>query len=101
MRQILMYVLILLSGAFLVRKNLIPEIIKKRLGLLQSMSLFILLGTMGYKIGIDDKIIANFTKIGFKAGVFSVCTVVFSVFITFILFKISFMFSKKEEEGDK
>ncbi|WP_203522467.1 hypothetical protein [Fusobacterium sp. IOR10] len=95
MRQIILYVLILILGATLVRKKLIPSFIKKRLGILQTISLFILLGTMGYKIGINETIIKNFKNIGFQASIFAISTCVFSVLITFILFKISKIFLKK------
>lgn len=95
MRQIILYVFILILGATLVKKNLIPSFIKKRLGILQTISLFILLGTMGYKIGINETIIKNFKNIGFQASIFAILTCIFSVLITFILFKISKIFFEK------
>lgn len=95
MNQIILYVFILILGATLVKKKLIPSFIEKRLGTLQTCSLFILLGTMGYKIGINETIIKNFKNIGFQASVFAVSTCIFSVLITFILFKFFKIFFEK------
>lgn len=97
MNQIILYVFILILGATLVRKKLIPSFIEKKLGTLQTISLFILLGTMGYKIGINETIIKNFGSIGFQASIFAFLTCIFSVIITFLLFKL-FRFSSKNKE---
>ena len=43
------------------------KIIDRKVGLLQTLSLFFLLGVMGYKIGSDDKIIANFHILGLES----------------------------------
>ncbi|WP_206039023.1 MULTISPECIES: hypothetical protein [Fusobacterium] len=96
--QILIYIIILVFGAMLVRKNLIPQAVKEKLRLLQTISLFILLGTMGYKIGIDDKIIANISKIGIQSLIFAICTTTFSVAFTYLCFKT---LKKVFKEGEK
>ncbi len=96
--QILIYIIILLTGAFLVRKNLIPLGIKKKLGLLQTISLFLILGVMGYKIGINDSILKNLPSIGMKALIFGLLTSIFSIFTTFLIFKFTKSFSKDKGE---
>ncbi|MDP0506205.1 MAG: hypothetical protein Q7K47_03155 [Fusobacterium sp. JB019] len=98
MNQIILYVFILILGAALVRKKLIPSFIEKKLGTLQTISLFILLGTMGYKIGINETIIRNFGNIGFQASIFAILTCIFSVIITFLLFKLFKLPAKKKED---
>ncbi|MFK4785962.1 hypothetical protein [Fusobacterium sp. MFO224] len=98
MNQIILYVFTLILGATLVRKNLIPSCIEKKLGMLQTISLFILLGTMGYKIGINETIIKNFGNIGLQAIIFAVLTCVFSVIVTFLLFKLFKLIFKEKEE---
>lgn len=86
MRQILLYVAIMFCGAIIARKNLIPQFLKKRLGIFQTMSLFIILGTMGYKIGINDNILANFKIIGGQAVIFAICTAGGSILFTYFCF---------------
>ena len=79
MLDIFIYVCIILFGVFLVRKKLFPEKLLKKVSLLQSLSLYLLLGAMGYKIGSDDKLISNLHILGVKALIISVCAIVFSV----------------------
>ncbi|MCF2624929.1 hypothetical protein I6E17_01900 [Fusobacterium perfoetens] len=99
MGQILFYVVIMSLGAFLAKKKLIPQAVKKRLGTLQSISLFILLGTMGYKIGVDDSILLNFKIIGKQSVIFALCTAGGSVLFTYICFMgIKFFSSKNKKE---
>ena len=82
MLDIFIYVCIILFGVFLVRKKLFPEKLLKKVSLLQSLSLYLLLGAMGYKIGSDDKLISNLHILGVKALIISVFAIVFS--ITFV-----------------
>jgi len=72
-------VCIILFGVFLVRKKLFPEKLLKKVSLLQSLSLYLLLGAMGYKIGSDDRLISNLHILGVKALVISVFAMVFSI----------------------
>ena len=84
MLDILIYVCIILFAVFLVRKKLFPEKLLKKVSLLQSLSLYLLLGAMGYKIGSDDRLISNLHILGIKALVISVFAIVFSiVFVKF------------------
>lgn len=86
MGQILLYVAIISLGAMVAKKDLIPKSMKKRLGTFQSISLFIILGAMGYKIGINDNILSNFKTIGGQAVVFAVCTAGGSILFTYLCF---------------
>ena len=79
MLDIFIYVCIILFGVFLVRKKLFPERLLKKVSLLQSLSLYLLLGAMGYKIGSDDRLISNLHILGGKALVISVFAMVFSI----------------------
>ena len=74
MLDILIYVCIILFGVFLVRKKLFPEKLLKKVSLLQSLSLYLLLGAMGYKL------ISNLHILGVKALIISVFAIVFSIF---------------------
>ncbi|BEO91879.1 hypothetical protein [Fusobacterium polymorphum] len=79
MLDIFIYVCIILFGVFLVRKKLVPEKLLKKVSLLQSLSLYLLLGAMGYKIGADDRLISNLHVLGVKALIISVFAIVFSI----------------------
>ena len=79
MLDIFIYVCIILFGVFLVRKKLFPERLLKKVLLLQSLSLYLLLGAMGYKIGADDRLISNLHVLGVKALIISVFTIIFSI----------------------
>ena len=88
MLDILIYVCIILFGVFLVRKKLFPEKLLKKVSLLQSLSLYLLLGAMGYKIGSDDKLISNLHILGVKALIISVFAIVFSIiFVKFFYWR--------------
>ena len=91
MLDIFIYVCIILFGVFLVRKKLFPEKLLKKVSLLQSLSLYLLLGAMGYKIGSDDRLISNLHVLGVKALIISVFAIVFS--IAFV--KLSYWRDKK------
>ena len=79
MLDIFIYVCIILFGVFLVRKKLVPKKLLKKVSLLQSLSLYLLLGAMGYKIGSDDRLISNLHVLGVKALIISVFAIVFSI----------------------
>ena len=88
MLDIFIYVCIILFGVFLVRKKLVPEKLLKKVSLLQSLSLYLLLGAMGYKIGSDDKLISNLHILGVKALIISVFAIVFSIiFVKFFYWR--------------
>ena len=79
MLDIFIYVCIILFGVFLVRKKLVPEKLLKKVSLLQSLSLYLLLGAMGYKIGADDRLISNLHVLGVKALIITVSAIIFSI----------------------
>ena len=88
MLDIFIYICIILFGVFLVRKKLFPEKLLKKVSLLQSLSLYLLLGAMGYKIGSDDRLISNLHILGVKALIISVFAIVFSIiFVKFFYWR--------------
>ncbi|MGL4688390.1 MAG: LysO family transporter [Fusobacteriaceae bacterium] len=93
MLRILLYVGIILIGVYLSKKKLIPEGVDRRTGKLQTLSLFFLLGTMGYKIGTDEAILSNLHRIGLESFIIAFFTILGSVLCTKIVFKV---ISKKE-----
>lgn len=98
MVTILIYIAVIAFGFILSKRGFISKSIEKRTGKLQTYSLFLLLGTMGYKIGADEKIISNFHKIGYESFVVSAFAIVFSVLFTFLGVKVISRVKGKVEE---
>ena len=87
MSVVLFYVGIIFAGFLLSKSSLLNEAFYKKLGKLQSMALFFLLGTMGYKVGADNNLIRNLHRIGVEAFTVSLLTIIFSVFFTYLVFR--------------
>lgn len=87
MLDIFIYICIIVLGAVLVRKGVLPECILKRVSLLQSLSLYILLGAMGLKIGSDKELMSNLHILGLKSFVIAVFTIVFSIGFVKIIYR--------------
>lgn len=87
--RLLLYLGVLLIGGIIGRRGKIIENIDKNLGKIQNISLLFLLFVMGVSIGINDKIISNLLSIGFKAGIISIFTIVFSIISVYIVKKLA------------
>lgn len=87
MGQIFLYVCIIMFGAILARKELLPSFLWKRTSQLQSLALYILLGAMGLKIGSDNELMSNLPMLGLKSFVLSVFTIVFSIFFVMFMYR--------------
>ncbi len=79
--RLLLYLAILLVGGFIGFKELANKKIISKLDHIQSGSLLFLLFIMGIRIGLDDKVISSFLKLGVQALVLSVFSIVFSVLL--------------------
>jgi len=93
MSSVLLYLALLIVGGFLSYKGFIHKQLMDKIDKLQLACLFILLFIMGMRIGMDDKIISAFAKIGVHAVIFSVFTVAGSILVVHIFVKI---FRRKE-----
>ena len=87
--RLLLYLGVLLVGGIIGGRVKIIENIDKNLGKIQNISLLFLLFVMGVSIGINDKIISNLISIGFKAGIISIFTIVFSIIGVYIVKKLA------------
>lgn len=87
MFQIILYFAIITLGFIIGKYNLIPSILKKHLNFFQSLSLFILLTIMGYKIGSNPKIISNLYTIGINSLLIAIFSMIGSFLITFFIFR--------------
>ncbi len=87
MVRILFYIFIISCGFLLSKYQLIPLKLKMKTSILQSFSLFFLLGVMGYKIGSDNKIIKEFPNLGLQAIVIAFFSILGSIFITKFFFR--------------
>lgn len=77
--QILLYLIIMSIGVTIGIKFKLAKGIEDRLGGLQSFCLYFLLAVMGYKIGVNDELLSNFHKIGYKAFLIASLCVIFSI----------------------
>ncbi len=85
--RLLLYLGILILGAYIGFKDKISEKLKSRLGTIQNICLLFLLFIMGIKIGIDENVINSFLSIGVKAFIMSIFTVGFSIIGVFLVSK--------------
>lgn len=77
--RILLYVLIILAGAWLGNRGSLKDIVLKNLSKLQYACLLLLLFIMGVNIGLNEQIIRNFGKLGMQAIVLALCSVALSI----------------------
>lgn len=77
--RILLYIFIILAGAFISSRGLLNEMVEKNLSKLQYACLLLLLFIMGVNIGINDQIINTFGKLGMQAIVLSLASILLSI----------------------
>lgn len=77
--RIVLYILIILAGAFISSRGLLNEMVEKNLSKLQYACLLLLLFIMGVNIGINDQIINTFGKLGMQAIVLSLASILLSI----------------------
>ncbi|SCY98240.1 LysO family transporter [Alkaliphilus peptidifermentans] len=77
--NILLYLLILLLGAFIGSKNLLKAKIMNNVGTIQTFALLFLLFVMGVKIGLDKDIIYSLGTIGLQSIFLAVFSIIFSI----------------------
>ena len=77
--QIFLYLIIMLIGAFIGSRDLTSKSFDGKLSTFQNVCLLFLLGIMGYKIGINNDILTNFYKIGFKSFFIAFLCIFFSI----------------------
>lgn len=93
--RLLLYLGILILGAYIGFKDKISEKLKSQLNNIQNICLLFLLFIMGVKIGIDENVIASFFTIGLKAIIISIFTVSFSILGVFLVSK--FILGKRDK----
>ena len=76
-----LYLAILLIGGFIGYKELANKKIISKIDTIQSGSLLFLLFVMGIRIGLDDKVVSSFFKLGVQALILSFFSIVFSVLL--------------------
>jgi hypothetical protein len=82
--NILLYLILLIAGGLLSYKGFIHKNLVKKAGSIQLFFLYILIFIMGLRIGLDRKIIEAIYSIGFKAFIYAISTVLFSVGAVFL-----------------
>ncbi len=77
--NILLYIAIMLFGAFLGNRKLIPRVLMKKMDTIQFLCLLLLLFIMGVSIGLDEEVIRSFGTIGVQGIVFALASIIFSI----------------------
>lgn len=93
--RLLLYLGILILGAYIGFKDKISDKLKKQLNNIQNICLLFLLFIMGIKIGIDENVINSFFSLGLKAVIMTLFTVGFSIIGVFIVSK--FILGKRDK----
>lgn len=86
MTDIVIYVIIVILGIFFTKKNILPKFVLAKIGVLQSVALYILLAAMGLKIGLDKRLVLNLPILGFKSLIISIFTIIFSIIFVKIIY---------------
>ena|SRR5690554_6468911 len=95
--SLLMYLGVLVLGAIIGYKDKISEKFGSNLDTIQNLCLLFLLFVMGITIGINEEVISNIFSIGFKAGVISIFTILFSILSVRLIRKLVKLESDKVE----
>ena len=95
--RLLLYLGILILGAYIGFKDKISGKLKSQLSNIQNICLLFLLFVMGIKIGIDENVINSFFSLGVKALIMSLFTIGFSIIGVFFVSK----FILKKKRGDR
>jgi len=82
--RILLYFGLLALGWLLSNKGYIHKKLMGKISSIQSLFLFILIFTMGIRLGMDEQVVSSIGQIGVKAAVFAIITAGFSVIFVFL-----------------
>jgi len=94
---ILLYLFIILVGAWLGARGRLSEKFTSKLSKLQFASLLVLLFIMGISIGVNDEVVNGFFKLGWQAFVLAAFSVGFSI----LFVKLVSSFIAKDEKGSE
>lgn len=85
--RIFLYFGLLAVGWFLSNKGYIHEKLIAKISNIQTIFLFLLIFTMGIRLGMNKQVISSIGQIGFKSVVFTLFTAGFSVVFVFLVRK--------------
>ncbi len=92
----LKYLLFFLVGALVGRRFKLQNGNRKRVQLLQTLSVLLILFIMGINLGKNQELISNLGKLGFRSAAFAVSSILFSVLFVFLYEKL--VYNKKQED---
>lgn len=81
MHRLLMYLAILIIGAFIGARGISKKEFLGKLELIQNLCLLFLLLIMGIRIGIDKQVLSSFFELGYQALILSLCSIICSVLL--------------------
>ncbi|MBF4692977.1 DUF340 domain-containing protein [Fusibacter ferrireducens] len=97
MSSIFLYLLLLIVGGFLSYRGVVPRKLFDKLEHIQLICLFILLFAMGLRIGMDDRVINAFLKLGIHATLFALVSIFFSILTVWLFRKTLLKLLTKKE----
>ncbi len=85
--RILLYFSLLAVGWVLSNKGFIHEKLIGKISNIQTVFLFLLIFTMGIRLGMNEQVVLSIGQIGFKSLIFTLLTAGFSVLFVFLVRK--------------
>lgn len=95
--RLALYLTILTIGGLIGYKKGIKKEIANKIDTIQGICLLFLLFIMGVRMGLDDKVISSFLKLGYQAAILAVFSIIFSVIFVRSISK--FVSRNSEQEG--
>lgn len=95
--RLFLYLGILVLGGIIGYKDKVSKKLQANLSTIQNICLLFILFVMGITIGINNEVISNLLSIGFKAGIISIFTVVFSILFVYLIKRFIVLESDKIE----
>lgn len=95
--RLFLYLGILVLGGIIGYKDKVSNKLQANLSTIQNICLLFILFVMGITIGINNEVISNLLSIGFKAGIISIFTVVFSILFVYLIKRFIVLESDKIE----
>ena len=97
----LLVVLLFVVGIIVGRLFRNKQTIRKNIDRLVSVAIFILLFLLGISVGINDKIIADFSNIGYNAIILTLGAVLGSLILAKVVYSLFFKQSPHKEDMEE
>lgn len=93
----LKYIIFFLIGGIVGRVFKLKDAKMKKVQILQSLSVLLILFIMGINLGKNDELISNLGKIGFRSAAFAISSILISVLLVYLYEK--YVYKKRKGDG--